>query len=497
MNVECAQAQRFATKRKFGLGDSVPGNGLKWRLYLTYGQKVFLLATLPLVLSAGAIATLVNIQSHALSDQETSIMEARLLEAKQSELQNYMSLARTSIAHIYGTAAPDDEDAKKRVTQILSALTYGKDGYFFVYDYDGNNLVSPKQTSLIGKNWINAQDGNGALVVRQLIDTARQGGGTLRYVWPKPSSGKTTDIYSYVIGLQDWRWVIGTGIWVDDVYRDIASMRRVTGERIQSTFRQIIVITMVALLLVFVSVMLLNIRERYLADAKLKKLTQRVIDTQEEERQRVARELHDGISQVLVGVRYALDLAARRLKTGKSGVSDGIENSIDGLNHAIQEVRRISRDLRPGVLDDLGLGPALTNLTDDFAARTKISVEFQPSMFRNRLHADAKTALFRIAQEALTNIERHANASSVKLSLNGHRAGVSMKIRDDGIGFNAPEQRAKPGLGLRNMQERIEQLDGTLRVFSGNHGTLIEASLPARHFIASTQTNHHPKQETA
>ncbi len=122
---------------------------------------------------------------------------------------------------------------------------------------------------------------------------------------------------TYVIGLQDWRWAVGTGVYIDDVLGSVAAARAETKARVRRQFMYIGAITLAAVLMVFASGMLLNLRERRLADAKLKALTQRVFDTQEEERGRVARELHDSISQLLVGVRYTLELARRRLVKGR------------------------------------------------------------------------------------------------------------------------------------------------------------------------------------
>lgn len=255
--------------------------------------------------------------------------------------------------------------------------------------------------------------------------------------------------------------------------------------RVRQTFLYIGGITLAALLLVFVSGLVINIRERRLADAKLKKLTQRVLDAQEEERGRVARELHDGISQILVGIRYSLDSARRRIKTGDTRAEDTLERGMDHLNTAIQEVRRISRDLRPGVLDDLGLGPALRALTEDFSERTGIETQFDTVVFRNRLHPEAKFSLYRIAQEALTNIERHAGATKVAIDLRGHKRGATMRISDNGKGFvqGTDGNALFGGLGLRNMQERVEQLDGDLRITTGKSGTTIVAQVPLTHIL--------------
>lgn len=454
-------------------------------LPFNYGQKLFLLATVPLILAVAAISLLVAYQAKELSEQELHILETKLIETKQAEILNYMSLARSSISLIYGRALPDDEKAKLEVTQILSAMTYGDDGFFFVYDYEGNNIVSPKQTYLIGKNWITAKDRNGENVVEDLINTAKQGGGYQRYVWPKPSTGHATEMITYVVGLQDWRWAIGTGIYIDDITADVATARAETEARIRNTFFWIGVIAASSLLVVFLSGFLITARERRLADEKLKELAQRIIDTQEEERGRVARELHDGISQILIGVRYALELAARNLKSGKTGVDDSLDVSKKGLNEAIQEVRRISRDLRPGALDDLGLGPALNALTSEFSKRTGIETEFETVVFTNRLQSDAKTALYRVAQEALTNIERHANASKVSLEIFGNRKGATLRIADNGIGFRQVKKSSKSyGLGLRNMQERIEHLDGSLTIASSSEGTIVEANVPLKNFLS-------------
>ncbi len=453
---------------------------------LSYGQKLFLLATLPLVLAVAAIAVFVVSQSRQAAESEIAFLESELIAAKKAELRNYLSIARTAFINIYGRALPDDEAAKLEVTRILSAMLYGRDGYFYVYDYDGTNLVSPRRTEMIGRNWMDFTDQNGEQLIQRMIGIARTGGGYMTYDWAKPSTGKSERMVSYVVGLQDWQWAVGTGIFIDDVLATVATERAAVETRVQQTFLYIGAITLAALLLVFTSGLFINIRERRLADAKLKKLTQRVFDAQEEERGRVARELHDGISQILVGVRYVLDNARRRLVRGDhDGAAPPLDKGIEALGTAISEVRRISRDLRPGVLDDLGLGPALKALTDDFRDRTNIETEFNTVVFRNRLDQEAKIALYRIAQEALTNIERHSGATSVSMDLRGHRDGATMRIADNGRGL--PDEQNRSGLGLRNMQERIEQLDGTLRILSTRgpqSGTVIEVRIPLTHMLS-------------
>ena len=452
-----------------------------------YAQKLSLLATLPLIVAVAAIALLVSYQSRKLAEQEIAQLEYELIEAKKAELKNYVTQARNGFYFIYGSAHPNDQDAKDQVAQILSAMIYGDDGFFFVYDYDGTNLVSPRQTELINRNWIDLKDSEGTPVIADIIEVARQGAGYVEHLWPKPSTREEARMITYVTSFPSWRWAVGTGVYIDDILASVAAARAQVENRAQRTFYYIGGITLAALLIVFSSGMFMNIRERRLADAKLKELTQRVFDAQEEERGRVARELHDGISQILVGVRYALDNAKRRLGRGDGdGALPPLDKGIDNLGSAISEVRRISRDLRPGVLDDLGLGPALKALTDDFAERTGIDTRFSTVVFRNRLDQDAKIALYRIAQEALTNIERHSEATEVEIDLRGHAKGATMRIADNGRGLNRMPGQSVAGLGLRNMQERIEQLDGSLRILSSRGsqgGTVIEARLPLSHLL--------------
>ncbi|WP_299374401.1 cache domain-containing protein [uncultured Tateyamaria sp.] len=453
---------------------------------LSYGQKLSLVAAVPMVLAVAAIAILVAFQSRALAEREIQTLEAQLIEAKKRELRNYVTQARNGFYFIYGSAAPDDQEAKDQVAQILSAMIYGDEGFFFVYDYDGTNLVNPRQTEMINRNHLELTDSSGTPVVAELLNIARQGDGYLTHLWPKPSNGQEAEMITYVTSFPSWRWAVGTGVFIDDVLTSVAAARADVEARVQRTFYYISAITLAALLLVFGSGMALNFRERRLADAKLKKLTQRVFDAQEEERGRVARELHDGISQILVGVRYALDTTRRRLDKGSGDAATPLHQGIDNLGTAIAEVRRISRDLRPGALDDLGLGPALKALVEDFAARTGTQTEFQTVVFRNRLDQNAKIALYRIAQEALTNIERHSGASHVSVDLRGHKRGATLRIADNGSGVDATRRRRSAGIGLRNMQERVEQLDGTLRILAGvggSAGTVIEATVPLTHLL--------------
>ena len=238
--------------------------------------------------------------------------EQNMLKAKEGEILNLTHLALSAIRRGYRNAGPDDQAAKDKVAAILTSLDYGKDGYFFVYDYDGNNIVHPRQSFRHGRNWLGLTDFRRRQGHRRTDRNGEGGGRMHQYKWQKPSTGQMADKLSFVVSLDKWKWVVGTGVYLDDVLAQTAAANASMGANIKRTFVIVALIAVPSVLVVFTTCMVLTFHERRMADSRLKALTQRVIDTQEEERARLARELHDGISQNLVGVRYAMDLAGRR-----------------------------------------------------------------------------------------------------------------------------------------------------------------------------------------
>jgi two-component system, NarL family, sensor kinase len=445
-------------------------------------NQILALAIGPLVFAILAITGLITWQSLTLARTSIAAFERNMLAAKETELLNLTNLAISAIRDVYDNAGADDAKAKERVKQILTSLDYGRDGYFFVYDYDGNNVVHPRQIFRPGHNWLDLTDPDGNRVIFELIRKAKEGGGLFQYKWEKPSTGETADKLSFAVGLEKWRWMIGTGVYLDDVYAATAAAKTELRRSIAQTFLIVALFAVPAVLVVFATCMVLNLRQQRAADGKLKELAQRIIDTQEEERLRIARELHDGISQNLVGVRFAMDLARRKVSPDNGAAADAIGKGVQALNDAIKEVRRISHDLRPRVLDDLGLTAALEALIASFSERTGIAATLESVAFKHMLVPAARTALYRVAQEALTNIERHAGATSVAVRFSSRDEKIQMEIIDNGRGFpparSGGEAIAGRGLGLRNMEERMTHFGGRLDVETSAKGTVLRAILP-------------------
>lgn len=229
-----------------------------------------------------------------------------------------------------------------------------------------------------------------------------------------------------------------------------------------------------------------ELRERYrrlLArleanDAEFRRLARSVMRVQEDERRRIARELHDGVGQNLAALKHQLALLQPALPGPDR---DRIAGCLRLCAQTLEDTRQLSRLLRPQVLDDLGLVPALQWLARSVEGAGTLAVEVQAEDAPT-LDAESQTVLFRVAQEALANIARHSGASHALVRL-GRRAGLAvMTVWDDGKGFDvaAAEQRARRSEagGLSGMRERLRLHGGQLQVESSPEGTRLRATLP-------------------
>lgn len=447
-------------------------------------QKVIFLAITPLILAMCAIAFAVRHQALILAEQQRATIEQAYLASKESELRHYVTLASHSIAKLVKSGRKDaatQEEAKR----ILAALSYGDDGYFFIYDLQGNSLMHPRQPELVGQNLWELRDANGNLTIQRLLQRARSGGGFERYNWVKPSSNKSAPKLGYVILMPEWGWMMGTGIYMDDVDQALAKVGAQQFANIRSTMLWIAAIAILGALVVAGCGLVLNIRELRVADAKLKVLAQRVVESQEEERARLSRDLHDGISQWLVSIKLQIEAGIARLAGNadqQARAPATFERAAEQLNKVLGEVRRISHNLRPAILDDLGLGAALDHLVHEYNDSSSAQASFaaSPAGAGEGLPDMVNTVLFRIAQEALTNSERHANASEVLVGLREAHGVVELRIEDNGGGFDADGIALHPqrGIGLRNMTERMEAIGGSLHIASAPGGTVVLARLP-------------------
>jgi two-component system NarL family sensor kinase len=449
---------------------------------MKFSTKVFLLAVLPMLTAMLLTITLVNVETLDLSNKQAVELQQSLLDVRKSELINYTNLAFSAIEHLYQDQDIDEGFAQERVKEILTDLEYATDGYFYAYTHDGTSIVHPKQPYRLGNNYFKLTDPEGKPVIQELIKKATQGGGYTEYLWEKPSTGELAKKLGYSRSLDRWKWMVGTGMYIDDLDTQVATMQVAMNKHIKQTSFVILGIALVCAGLVFLSGLALQLNERKLADMKLQELTKRVLNTQDEERRRVSRELHDGISQSLVAIKYSLEEALSLFKLKDSEHANLVEKSSHYLDETMQEVRRISRDLHPSILDDFGLMAAVDALVTEFGKRLNIKVDLVKVKVRNLLPQDAKTALYRVTQEALTNIERHANATHVEIEFKMEKDWFQVRIADNGRGFNFDSRQFNKtpgmGIGLRNMSERLSYFKGKFEVHSSVDGTVIVAAVP-------------------
>ena len=238
---------------------------------------------------------------------------------------------------------------------------------------NGDGVVHPEQPWRIDQNWWNLTDGQSKFLIRDLTNAASTGGGFIEYLWEQPSSGEIGSKLGYAEILDEYDWMFGTGVYIDDIDREVTAVNDVLETQIEKATWIIFAIAALAVLSVCACGLALQMNERILADSRLARLTKRVMSTQDEERRRVARELHDGINQQLVAIKFSLEEAMASL-SDDALVHSRLVASEKYIDETLIDVRRISHDLHSSVLDDLGLLAALQALVSQLQARSSMEV---------------------------------------------------------------------------------------------------------------------------
>jgi two-component system NarL family sensor kinase len=407
---------------------------------------VILIALLPLILASAAMAWLIKQRSQLLSELHLQAVQPVLLAARRDELQSFVNLGRSSIAHLVRDGRGDPE-LQAQALAILNRLEFGYDGYFFVLDFEGRVLLYPRRPGLVGQDLSAVQDSQGRYPVRQMLAQARSGGGYVDVEWDRPSTGQLETRMSYVEPIAGWEWVLGTGTYVDEPARAKRRIAQATESAVEDTLWRVGIISVLCTLGAAAAAVFLN--------------------------------LNDGVSQSLVSAKFVFESAHERARLTQAdpGLADGLRVGILRLQDVLGELRRISHDLRPALLDDMGLAQALEHLGREWSQRSRVAVVTECHGVGAALPGPVETALFRVTQEALGNIEAHAGARHVHLTLRCEKDALSLEIQDDGCGFDAARVARSPraGLGLTHMRERIEQLGGSFALTSSASGTVLSA----------------------
>lgn len=461
---------------------------------MSFSLRIQFIAVAQVVLTALMTYVLVTNEYRELSSHSIRSLESFLIAQKQQELKNYTALAQASVKHIYETAQPQDDIAKQRVAAIINALIYNDDdGYFFVYDEHGTNIVHPTEPERVGNNYWELTNNRGELTIQILIENAKQGGDFYRYPWNQPSTSQISEKLSYSDFMPKWGWMLGTGVYLDNVQRQLNAVQSDIEAQINNTRSIILVVALSSIFLIFTLGAILHLTQKKETDAKISKLGQKLVTLQEEEQRHLSRELHDGIVQVLVSIKYSLEATSKqlaKLAVEKPAPLSAAEKNLAG---AIKEIRRISHHLHPRILDELGLSEALDALASEFSERTSIKVTLSKPALRKLLTDEIATTLYRVAQEALINIEKHAHATEVHIELTMENPWLTLSITDNGTGISQDvlEGRVENGIGTRNLAERVEYHHGEFSITSDSNGTTVIAKIPrseyAHHYMQNNK----------
>jgi signal transduction histidine kinase len=212
------------------------------------------------------------------------------------------------------------------------------------------------------------------------------------------------------------------------------------------------------------------------ARQELKDLSAKLVATQETERKSISRDLHDAVGQSMSAVQFELHDLAVALRPYDKELRERVDRVRESVESSLAVIRNMALLLRPAMLDDLGLAAALGWLAREISRPTGLRIQVQADDLPPDLPDEHKTCVFRIAQEALNNVAKHANANAVEITVRASDSWLAITVQDDGRGF---QHGRAHGLGLTGMHERAESLGGSVKITSGpGKGTLIEVALP-------------------
>jgi signal transduction histidine kinase len=215
------------------------------------------------------------------------------------------------------------------------------------------------------------------------------------------------------------------------------------------------------------------------ANADLQRLSVHIMSVQDAERRRIARELHDGVGQYLAAIKMSNEIALQEARQSDAAALGALQDSLNLLDHCTAEVRTMSHLLHPPLLEEMGLATAVPWYVKGFTERSGIVVDLDGPAKPDRLPQAIELVLFRVLQECLTNIHRHADAKLAKIRFRVEDNGVRLTVEDSGKGIAFVDGRpVNPGVGIASMRERVRELRGELRVSSGSTGTVVEVMVP-------------------
>lgn len=235
---------------------------------MTLKQKILLLGAVPVLL----MALVVNLSNYMVSkrDLESDLVVARenAIKERKALLSSYIMMAKTAVDAVY--SLPDSPENRQKVKELLRPLRYSSDGYFFVYDFEGNTILLPVRTELEGKNRWNDKDAKGKLLIQEILKSARQGDGFTEYWTAKPSIGRDAPKLAFTLVLDKYQWAIGTGFYIDDIDNELAALRAERESNMHASLQSSVLVILLILGITLAATVIVGNRvTKPLADAVL------------------------------------------------------------------------------------------------------------------------------------------------------------------------------------------------------------------------------------
>ncbi len=227
---------------------------------LKIGSKILLSAVIPVLILSFVLAFISISNIRKMGNEEITLVETTMMNLKKAELSNYIDLAKTSVKTIMSDTTLTKEEAQYKVKEAIRHLFYGADGYYFIYTYEGVNVLLPPTPQREGTLMWDVQDKEGLYLIRELVKNAQNGGGYLVYLWDKPSEKTIAKKLSYSVPVSDWDWVLGTGFYIDDIDKEVAKIRERTAGEIGAVVIKFILIAVISIGLIIAAAIYISRR---------------------------------------------------------------------------------------------------------------------------------------------------------------------------------------------------------------------------------------------